>query len=95
LPPRRSDIPRTAAPKTTKTTKTRKPRPRKNRDEHPRGSPDHAYYRTLAAKRDGHNGKNPTLAVERKILRRCYHSLRDLGDAALALPVPQPQEVAA
>ncbi|MDT5131407.1 MAG: hypothetical protein QOE41_718 [Mycobacterium sp.] len=60
-----------------------------------RGSPDHAYYHTLAAKHDGHNGKNPTLAVERKILRRCYHTLRELGDAALALPDTGPQEVAA
>ncbi len=51
-----------------------------------RGSPDHGYYHQLAAKHDGHNGKNPTLAVERKILRRCYHTLRELGDAALALP---------
>jgi transposase len=58
-----------------------------------RGSPDHAYYHQLAAKHDGHNGKNPTLAVERKILRRCYHRLRELGDAALALPIPE--EVAA
>ena len=60
-----------------------------------RGSPDYAYYHKLAAKHDGHNGKNPTLAVERKILRRCYHTLRELGDAALAMPVPEPQEVAA
>ena len=60
-----------------------------------RGSPDHGYYHNLAAKHDGHNGKNPTLAVERKILRRCYHTLRELGDAALAMPVPEPQEVAA
>lgn len=60
-----------------------------------RSSPDYAYYRKLAAKRDGHNGKNPTLAVERKILRRCYHALRALGDAALALPTPQPKEAAA
>jgi len=37
----------------------------------------------------------PTLAMERKILRRCYHTLRELGDAALALPVPEPEEVAA
>ncbi len=59
-----------------------------------RGSPDYSYYRKLAAQHDGHNGKNPTLAVERKILRRCYHSLRELGDAALMLPVPQ-REVAA
>ena len=56
-----------------------------------RGSPDYAYYHKLAAKHDGHNGKNPTLAVERKILRRCYHTLRELGDAALALPDTRPQ----
>ena len=60
-----------------------------------RGSPDYAYYRKLAAKHDGHNGKNPTLAVERKILRRCYHTLRELGDAALAMPVPDDKGVAA
>jgi transposase len=60
-----------------------------------RGSPDYVYYRRLAAKRDGHNGKNPTLAVERKILRRCYHILRELGEAALALPDTPVQEVAA
>ena len=60
-----------------------------------RSSPDYGYYHKLAAKRDGHNGKNPTLAVERKILRRCYHTLRELGDAALALPVPQRKEAAA
>jgi transposase len=60
-----------------------------------RGSPDYGYYHTLAAKHDGRNGKNPTLAVERKILRRCYHTLRALGDAALVMPSPQRQEVAA
>ena len=60
-----------------------------------RGSPDHGYYHKLAAKKDGNNGKNPTLAVERKILRRCYHTLRELGDSALAMPSAQPQEVAA
>lgn len=61
-----------------------------------RGSPDHGYYRKLAAKRDGHNGKNPTPTVERKILRRCYQSLRELGDAALGLPQARPShEVAA
>src|SRR6478752_4481913 len=59
------------------------------------GSPDHAYYQRLAAKHDGHNGKNPTLAVERKILRRSYHTLRELDDAALAMPVPEEQGVAA
>src|SRR3984893_6550715 len=59
------------------------------------GPPDHGYDHNLAATQHGHNGKNPTLAVERKILRRCYHTLRELGDAALAMPVPEPQEVAA
>ena len=50
------------------------------------GSPDYGYYHKLAAKHDRNNGKNPTLAMARKILRRCYHSLRELGDAALAPP---------
>jgi transposase len=59
------------------------------------GSPDHAYYHKLAAKHDRKNGKNPTLAVERKILRRCHHTLRELGDAALALPDTSTQGVAA
>jgi transposase len=58
-----------------------------------RGSPDYGYYHRLAAR--PHSGKNPTLAVERKLLRRCYHRLRELGDAALALPDTRPQEVAA
>ncbi len=57
-----------------------------------RGSPDYAYYHHLAAV--PHSGKNPTLAVERKLLRRCYHTLRELGDAALA-PTAQRKEVAA
>jgi transposase len=57
------------------------------------GSPDYAYYHKLAARPD--SGKNPTLAVERKILRRSYHTLRELGDAALAMPVPEAKEVAA
>jgi transposase len=58
-----------------------------------RGSPDYGYYHRLAAR--PHSGKNPTLAVERKLLRRCYHTLRELGDAALAPPDTRPQEVAA
>jgi transposase len=58
-----------------------------------RSSPDYAYYHQVAAR--PHSGKNPTLAVERKILRRCYHILRELGDAALALPVPEDKGVAA
>jgi transposase len=58
-----------------------------------RSSPDYAYYHRVAA-RPG-NGKDPTLAVERKLLRRCYHALRELGDVALAPPVDEPKEVAA
>ena len=53
-----------------------------------RGTPDYGYYHQLAVKHDGHNGKNPTLADERKIVRRCYHTLRELGDVALSPPQP-------
>jgi len=49
------------------------------------GSPDYAYYHTVA---DTLDGKRPVLAVERKLLRRCYHTLRDLGDAAMVV-VPE------
>jgi hypothetical protein len=55
--------------------------------------PDYAYYHKLAAAPD--SDKNPTLAVERKILRRSYHTLRELGDAALARPVPEIRRMAA
>src|SRR5271166_2198777 len=58
-----------------------------------RSSPDYAYYHELAARPD--RGKIPTLAVERKILRRCYHTLREFGDAALAMPVADAKGVAA
>src|SRR6202171_347478 len=58
-----------------------------------RGSPDYAYYHKLAARPD--SGQLPTRAVERKILRRCYHTLRELGDAALAMPIPEDKGVAA
>lgn len=43
------------------------------------GSPDLAYYR---ATRERLDGKQATLAVARKIARRCYHTLRELGDQA-------------
>ncbi len=42
-------------------------------------APDHPYY--LAA-RDRLDGKLATLSVARKLARRCYHTLRDLGDDA-------------
>jgi transposase len=52
------------------------------------GSPDYGYYQNLAVKRDA---KRATLAVARKRLRHSYHILRELGDAALATPIPEPQ----
>jgi transposase len=52
------------------------------------GSPDYAYYHMVAA---NHDGKRATLAAERKLLRRCYHTLRELGDSALAMPTPEHQ----
>jgi hypothetical protein len=58
-----------------------------------RGSPDYGYYHRLADKPG--SGKNPTLAAERKLLRRCYHTLRELDDAALAIPVAEGTEAAA
>jgi transposase len=46
-----------------------------------RSSPDHAYYQQ-AAQRLGHN--RACLAVARNLLKRSYHTLKDLGDEALA-----------
>ncbi len=50
------------------------------------GSPDRAYYEQ-AAERLG--GSRACLALARKLLRRCYHTLRELGDDALAPSVEQ------
>jgi transposase len=44
------------------------------------GSPDHAYYLSLAARLGKSRAK---LALARKLLRRAHHILRELGDAAL------------
>ena len=44
------------------------------------GSPDHAYYLTLAARLGKSRAK---VALARKLLRRAHHILRELGDAAL------------
>jgi len=44
------------------------------------GSPDHAYYLTLAARLGKSRAK---LALSRKLLRRAHHILPELGDAAL------------
>ena len=49
-------------------------------------SPDRAYYEQ-AAERLG--GNRACLALARKLLKRCYHTLRELGDDALAPPVEQ------
>jgi hypothetical protein len=49
-------------------------------------SPDRAYYEQ-AAERLG--GNRACLALARRLLKRCYHTLRELGDDALAPPVEQ------
>jgi hypothetical protein len=56
------------------------------RDREPRGaarpaSPDHDYYLTVRARR-GH--QRAVLSVARKLTRRCHHTLRALGEEALA-----------
>ena len=45
------------------------------------GSPDHAYY---LAVRERHDHPRACLSVARKLCRRAYHILRELGDDALA-----------
>ena len=57
---------------------------------HPR-SPDRAYYEQAASKLGGNRA---CLALARKLLRRCFHTLRELGDDALAQPVTQPRPAA-
>jgi transposase len=46
-------------------------------------SPDHDYYQSVHKRL---SGKRAVLSVARKLARRCYHTLRELGDAALAPP---------
>ena len=43
-------------------------------------SPDYAYF---CAVRDRIDGQRALLSVARKLTRRCYHTLRDLGEDAL------------
>ena len=45
------------------------------------GSPDNAYYRSLAQRL---KGKRAALSVARKLARRCYHTLREMGAEAMA-----------
>jgi transposase len=54
-------------------------------------SPDHEYY---AAVRDRLGGERPALSVARKLARRCYHSLRELGDEAWSAPAAPAQQAA-
>ncbi|HSB55835.1 MAG TPA: transposase, partial [Gemmatimonadales bacterium] len=44
-------------------------------------APDHDYYRTSSDRR---TAGLATISVARKLARRCYHTLRDLGEEALA-----------
>ena len=44
-------------------------------------APDYRYY---TATRDRRTGGLATLSVARKLARRCYHTLRELGEEALA-----------
>jgi len=44
-------------------------------------SPDYAYYRQTAERLGGNRA---CLALARKLLKRSYHTLRELGDQALA-----------
>jgi len=46
-----------------------------------RTSPDHGYYLTV---RDRLGPNQAALSVGRKLGRRCYHTLRELGADALA-----------
>jgi transposase len=52
------------------------------------GSPDHDYYVAL---HDRLGGKRPALSVARKLVRRCHHTLRALGDKAW-VPLESPAE---
>lgn len=58
-------------------------------------SPDHAYYCEV---KERLGGKRPALSVARKLVRRCHHTLRQLGDEAwvpVALPPPTTLQEAA
>jgi transposase len=44
------------------------------------GSPDHAYYQQTSERIGGNRA---CLALARKLLKRCHHTLRELGDDAL------------
>jgi transposase len=55
-------------------------------------SPDHRSYLDAKARLGGNRA---TLVMARRLLRRCYHTLRDLGDLALAPVQAEPEQDAA
>lgn len=54
-------------------------------------SPDHEYYQSVHGRL---KGRRAVLSVARKLVRRCYHTLRELGDAALAETAGEPAQAA-
>ena len=55
------------------------------------GSPDHDYYAAIANRL---GGKRPALSVARKLIRRRYHTLRELGEEAWSTTGTTLQEAA-
>lgn len=55
-------------------------------------SPDHAYYESVHERL---KGKRAALSVARKLARRCYHTLRELGPEAMAEAPCDPRAQAA
>jgi hypothetical protein len=51
-------------------------------------SPDYDYYQRVKGRLDG---KRAALSVARKLARRCFHTLRELGDEALAAAELKPK----
>ena len=54
-------------------------------------APEHDYYEAV---RDRLGGKRTALSVARKLLKRCYHSLRELGEEAMAPAAAPARQVA-
>lgn len=54
-------------------------------------APEHAYYEAV---RQRLGGKRPALSVARKLLKRCYHTLRELGEEAMAPAAASTRQVA-
>lgn len=54
-------------------------------------APENQYYEDV---RDRLGGKGPALSVARKLIKRCYHSLRELGEEAMAPAAEPAKEVA-